>query len=195
MKEFPLLRLPRHFFVTIACVVMVGSLVVARASPGEPDAGASLYALKDVFQQDDGAAVRLDHWAGRPVLMAMAYSSCRETCSYTMHRLEELEKAATSRGQPIEIVIVSYDPRVDDATVWSSYRRRHRLNDSHWHFLVGSDQATRAFASMLGLRFWNYDEHVMHEFGITLVDSTGHISRVLHWTNRNENLLAAANPP
>jgi protein SCO1/2 len=155
------------------------------------DATTDLYSLPYSWQQDDGATVRLEHWRGRPLLLAMAFTTCRETCSYTLHRLQQIDKAAKARGQQVDIVVVSYDPKNDDAAAWSLYRRRHHLQASNWHFLSGSDEATQVLAKALHSPFWVYDEHVMHEFRVTLLNGSGRIDGVLTWANRNDRLLAA----
>ena len=186
----------------LLAVVLLGSALAAAAAAAAATATATttapeaaLFALPYAFEQDDGAQLRLDRWRGQPFLLAMAYSACRETCSYTLHRLEQFDARARARGETIEIVVVSLDPRRDDSRSWSSYRRRHGIAGPHWHFLTGSGEATQQLAALLGVRFWNYEEHVMHEFRIAHVDASGRIDRSLDWASRKEDVFAAASPP
>jgi protein SCO1 len=170
------------------------SAIAPRPAAAQGPALPALYALPYHWTQDDGSTLTLDAWRGRPVLLAMAYSSCRETCFYTLHRLEQFEREARARHLELEIIVVTLDPRTDNPQTWASYRRRRGLTSTHWHFLTGSEQATRALADLLGVRFWNYDEHVMHEFRIAYVDADGHADRSLDWESRDQDVLAGLFP-
>ena len=71
---------------------------------------ANPYALPLQWQDDQGGAVRLEQFRGQPVLLTMAYATCRETCSYALRRLDQLQQEAARAGQALQIIVVSYDP-------------------------------------------------------------------------------------
>jgi cytochrome oxidase Cu insertion factor (SCO1/SenC/PrrC family) len=144
------------------------------------------------WQDEHGASTHLAEWHGRPFLLTMAYSTCRQVCSYTLHRLEELQNSADRAGTPIDILVVSYDPTVDGPASWTAYRRHHDLKRTNWHFLTGSPADTEAFAAALAFPHWRYDEHVVHDFQILLIGADGHVSRALNWANRNDDFFTAA---
>jgi protein SCO1/2 len=155
---------------------------------------ANPYALPLQWQDDQGSAVRLEQFRGQPVLLTMAYATCRETCSYALRRLDQLQHEAAQAGQPLQIIVVSYDPANDNARTWTSYRQHHSYVRPNWHFLTGSDAATRELAGALDFRYWAYDEHVVHDFKILLLDADGKVTRELTWPNRDESLFLTTRP-
>ncbi|MGO8857916.1 MAG: SCO family protein [Steroidobacteraceae bacterium] len=143
------------------------------------------------WQDEHGAVTQLSQWRGKTVLLTMAYPTCRETCSYALHRLEELQQSADRAGTPIEVVVISYDPKIRSGT-WSIYRRHHHLDRTNWHFLTGSAASTQQFAKALQFPYWRYDEHLVHDFKILLIGPDGQIAETLTWATRNNDLFAAA---
>lgn len=170
--------------------LLLGALLNA-ASAAE---AANPYALPLQWQDDQGSAVRLEQFRGQPVLLTMAYATCRETCSYALRRLDQLQHEAAQAGQPLQIVVVSYDPANDNARTWTSYRQHHSYVHPNWHFLTGSDAATRELAGVLDFKYWAYDEHVVHDFKILLLDADGKVKRELTWPNRDESLFVTTRP-
>jgi len=143
------------------------------------------------WQDEHGEASRLSQWSGKTVLLTMAYPTCRQTCSYALHRLEELQQSADRAGTPIEVVVISYDPKISPGT-WSIYRRHHHLDRTNWHFLSGSTATTQQFAKALQFPYWLYDEHLVHDFKILLIGPDGQIAKTLTWATRNDDFFTAA---
>jgi len=143
------------------------------------------------WQDEHGAATQLSQWRGKTVLLTMAYPTCREVCSYALHRLEELQQSADRAGTPIEVVVISYDPKIGPGT-WSNYRRHHHLDRANWHFLTGSIASTRQFAKALQFPYWRYDEHIVHDFKLLVIGPDGEIAKTLTWATRNDDLFGTA---
>ena len=143
------------------------------------------------WQDEHGAATQLSQWRGETTLLTMAFPNCRRTCSYTLHRLEELQKSADRTGTPIEVVVISYDPDTGSGD-WSMYRHHHHLDRGNWHFLTGSPAATKQFATALQFPYWLMDDHVVHDFKILLIGPDGQIAKTLTWANRNDDVFTAA---
>jgi cytochrome oxidase Cu insertion factor (SCO1/SenC/PrrC family) len=131
----------------------------------------------------------LAEWRGRMVVMTMAYGACRSICSSTLRTLEELQAEADRRGIALEVLVASIDPAEDTPQAWADYRKARRLAHARWTFLCGSSQATRALARFLGVRFWAYDEHLMHDFKIVRLDANGAIAAALDWQHREVDRL------
>jgi hypothetical protein len=49
--------------------------------------------------------------------------------------------------------------------------------------------ATRELARLLGVKFWRYDEHVMHYFRILRRDVNGSIGAAIDWNHRQLDAL------
>jgi len=168
----------------IAGLMVMGLPLHLRAAP------TSVYALGLNFVDDHGAQRALSEWRGRPLVIAMAYGACRSICSTTLRTLEELQAAADRRGEALAFVVVSIDPAEDTPQAWADYRRGRHLDRANWSFLSGTPAATRVLARFLGVRFWRYDEHVMHDFKLLRLDADGTIAATLDWHHRSiETLL------
>jgi cytochrome oxidase Cu insertion factor (SCO1/SenC/PrrC family) len=185
-----------HGRCTLACIVglLLGASGPARTAAAAEAAAANLYELPFDWQDEHGEPARLGQWQGHTILLTMAYSSCREVCSFALQRLEQLQKSADRAGIAVDIVIVSYDPAIDSPASWSTYRRHHHLLRSDWHFLTGSGAVTKQFAAALDFPSWLYDEHRVHDFKILLVNPAGGIASTLTWANRDQDLFASAAP-
>jgi len=165
----------RRAFTTGLLASAVGA---ARAAEG-----ASAYALRANFVDDQGQACTLERWRGQPVVLTMAYGACRRICSTTLRRLETLHALAAQRHQPLQLLVVSLDPAEDRPEDWAGYRRLRGLSAAEWHFLCGDREATQAVARFLGLRYWDYDGHLLHDFGIARLDAEGRIAARLRWAD------------
>ncbi|MDP9044171.1 MAG: SCO family protein [Pseudomonadota bacterium] len=160
------------------------SLRPAQAAP------ASAYRMDLSFVDDHGSRRALSEWRGRPVVIAMAYGACRSVCSTTLRTLEELQALADREGASLDVVVVSIDPAEDTPQAWSDYRAARRLQRTNWTFLSGDKDATRTLARFLGVTFWSYDEHVLHNLRIVRLGPDGEPGAALDWNHRKvESLL------
>lgn len=138
------------------------------------------------WRDDDGKAVHFSEWRDKPMIVTMAYINCRKLCPLTLHQLEQLQAEADKRHFDAEFVVIGYDPEHETPADWHDYRLAHKLLRSNWHFLTGSDADTHAAAQALGMPpYWNYDEHVMHEYKIVLVDQQGQVNQALTWAQKH----------
>lgn len=156
---------------------------------GAAAAPASVYPLGLEFVDDHGSTRALSEWRGRPVVIAMAYGACRSICSTTLRTLEAAQAQADRQGTAVEFVIVSIDPVEDTPQAWADYRKARHLERTNWTFLSGSKTATRLLARFLGVKFWSYDDHVMHDFKILRLDAQGAIGAALDWNHRQLDSL------
>jgi protein SCO1/2 len=158
-----------------ALVIAVTVAPVAAGASGATTA--YLYRAPLQWTDDTGRNVALADWKGGPVIITMAYSSCRRTCSSTLIRLQEIQRVLDAKGRSAQFVVVTYDPETDDPQTWAQYRRTRNLTRPNWHFLTGSRADTRRIARLLGLDFWMYDNHVMHDFKIIVLDGNGAVDK------------------
>lgn len=157
-----------------------------------PATGASLSDLDFDWRDEQGAVTRLSRWDGETILLTMAYSTCRQVCSFTLHRLEELQQSADRAGAAIQVVVISYDPNIDGPQSWSIYRHHHHLDRANWHFLTGEAADTRRFAAAMRFPYWSYDDHIVHDFRILLIGPDGRIVRSLTWASHNDDPFTPA---
>jgi cytochrome oxidase Cu insertion factor (SCO1/SenC/PrrC family) len=133
----------------------------------------------------DGATRTFADYKGRPVVITLAYTSCRKTCSSSMLVLRKMQEILARRGREAAFVVVSYDPSRDSPAEWRRYRDARRLPPT-FHFLSGTEADTRQLADFLELKYWVYDEHVMHDFRIVVFDADGQRKRDILWEQASD---------
>lgn len=157
---------------------LIASLMFCLTAPlwaGELE----LYEPPYAFTDDKGRTVRLSDWRGKPVILTMEYANCRFICSITLQRMKDIQEAADRRGKAMEFLIVSIDPENDTPQAWTQYRKVRGLNRDNWHFLTAGVKETKSFAALLGIKYWYYDEHLMHDFRIIRLDNDGRVVRMI----------------
>jgi protein SCO1/2 len=146
------------------------------------DAAAQLFSrfAASHWVDSDDRTTGLDAFKGRLLVMTMAYTECRKTCSSSMLIMRQIQDILARRGLDASFVVVSYDPDRDSPSQWRRYRALRKL-PGNWHFLSGPVDDTRQLASFLELKYWPYDDHVMHDFRIVIFDAGGHRLRDILW--------------
>lgn len=145
-----------------------------------------LYQTPITWTDDQGHSVSLDNWQGKYTIITMAYGSCRKFCPLTLSRLMEIQQLFDKRKVEAEFIIISYDPINDTWKSWAEYRKVHHLERTNWHFLTGSQEDTKTISQMLGMDFWLYDDHIMHNFKIIRLSPDGNIEKTLNWDNKEQ---------
>jgi cytochrome oxidase Cu insertion factor (SCO1/SenC/PrrC family) len=167
---------PRWLRAALSCVLLSLPLLVGYVADARATDNPLLDRLPQRWLDDQGRDTRLSDFRDRRVFFAMAYATCRRVCPMTMARLQQLQREVDASGDSAEFVIVGYDPTADDPQTWRQYRRSRGLLRDNWHFLTGTVTSTAQFASQLGLPFWKYDRHVMHDSRIVVVDAHGELT-------------------
>ena len=158
---------------------MVAALMIL-CLPGLGVASQSRVPLLDLLPahwlDDQGRALDLHLLAGQRLVFTMAYASCHRVCPMTLRRLQQLQLELDTHGANATFVIVGYDPERSDPAAWHQYRRERGLTRANWLFLTAAGQAqVREFAVRLGFEFWKYDEHVMHDSRVVVIDPQGNL--------------------
>jgi len=114
---------------------------------------------------------------GGSTVVTMAYGACRKICSTSLRILQQVQNLADQRHAAMNFVVVGLDPTQDKPADWATFRVDRKLVRPNWVFLSGDSASTRAIALRLGVRYWKYGEHTMHDFKIVLLSPEGQIVR------------------
>jgi cytochrome oxidase Cu insertion factor (SCO1/SenC/PrrC family) len=186
----------RRALVRRACRSLVASLLAGAAlggcawlleDPGGParPAGStaparrpppSLHAYPWVWTDERGRAVRFSGWRGQPLVVTVAFTSCRETCPRTIRALRDLHARFQRERRAARFVIVTLDPRNDTPERLRQFKQTERLPEA-WHLLVGSPSATQALSELLGVHVVDLEAHLMHDATVVLFDEQGRPTR------------------
>lgn len=128
---------------------------------------------------DHARPFKLDALAGRHTIATMAYGACRRVCSTSLRVMERLQALADARRIPLNFAVFGLDPSEDRPRDWADYRAFRKLTRDNWEFLTGDESAVREVAQALGVRYWRYGEHTMHDFRIVLLSPDGQVLRAM----------------
>jgi protein SCO1/2 len=149
----------------------------ADMQAAQPLSGASIYNLGSRWTDQDDKAVALDSLRGRPVVAAMAYTSCKNVCPLIVANMTAIERAARDKGVAnLHFVFFSLDSAVDNPAKLKAYADERGLDPADWTLLHGDEKAVRDLAAALGVRYrpdgqGGFD----HSTVISLLDDKGEI--------------------
>jgi protein SCO1 len=120
----------------------------------QPLSGASIYNLGSRWTDQDGNAVSLDSLRGRPVVAAMAYTSCKNVCPLIVANMTAIERAARDKGVTnLRFVFFSLDSAGDTPAKLKAYADERGLAPADWTLMNGDEKAVRDLAAALGVRY------------------------------------------
>ncbi len=162
---------PRSFplICTLAGALFVGAPAGA-AAPG-------LYGVQGAWLDDQGTTYRMESLRGTYTVLTMAYGACRRVCSTSLAVMQRLQGLADARRLSLNFVVVGLDPSQDKPQDWAEFRVDRKLTRTNWQFISGDPAATRQLAQRLGVRYWRYGEHTVHDFKIVLISPDGELLR------------------
>jgi protein SCO1/2 len=140
------------------------------------------------FRDHNGKAVKLgDYFDGkRPVVLTLAYHSCKVVCSMVLGaEVEALKAQKWTLGDEYRAVTISIDPR--DTPAIAEKKRRQMLalygrSSRDWDFLVGDEANIKRVADAVGFKY-RYDprhDQYAHPATLMVVNPTGALSRYLY---------------
>ncbi len=86
------------------------------------------------LRDQDGERVRMEEFAGSPVVVTFVYSTCRDTCPAQM---QSIRGALDDLGQDVPVLAVSVDPANDTAARARRFLAEQRMT-GRARFLLGS---------------------------------------------------------
>jgi len=177
---------PRHWLACLALSLFSGAMAASIDLP--PD-------LRHARWTDSaGKSLQFASMRAPWVVMTMAYTACRRTCSTSTLVLSDIQRQLDLMNQRAEFVVVSFDPANDSPQAWDDYRRKRGLMRDNWHFLSGGARDTRLLARLLDVDYWSYHGHVVHDFRIVVFDAEWRVAFQLDWdqVDRLPQMIEAA---
>lgn len=184
----------RGFLPLLAAVVAIGSAALAWETDGfrvVTSAGArqleierTPLPLPDVRLVDqDGHALSLSSYKGRPVLVDFIYTRCPTLCGVLgddFHGVLQLMSGAAARA-PIDLLSISFDPQNDDREALQLYGDRYGAKAPRWRIAAPADD--RGLAALLQsfgvVVIPDGIGGFLHNSAVYLVDVQGRLARIL----------------
>lgn len=135
----------------------------------------SLYQIESQWTTQSNQSVPFPHLAGRPQLIALAYTNCQYACPRILADLKEIE-AKIPKGKNIGFTIVSIDPSRDTPERLEQYASKHGLDLERWTLLNGANGDVLELANLLGVRYVKTATgDYSHSNIITLLNAKGEV--------------------
>lgn len=138
-----------------------------------PPSKDSLFNIRSKWQNQDGKEIELRALQGRPVVIAMAYTSCPSSCPMIIEEMREIASRLKNKDAA-RFVLASFDAKRDTPERLKKFAGQRKLELSHWILLHGSPNSVQDLAAALGVR---YKEDARGEFDhsniISLLDAEG----------------------
>jgi len=118
------------------------------------DRSASLYQMHEKLLNQDGKAIDLDVYRGRPVLVTMFYGSCPATCPLIIDTLRAVErKLDEPQRQQLRVLLVSLDAARDTPGALRKLADERRVDTARWTLAHADAAAVRRIAAALNIQY------------------------------------------
>lgn len=163
----------KAFLAALALTLACGA--AAAPSPALP--GDSLYQLALPLTDQSGKAVKLDLYAGGPVLVTMFYGSCPHVCPMLISTIQRFELGLPEANRKrVRVLMVSLDPERDTPAKLTEVAQRHRVDAARWTMARAEAADVRRLAAALGIQYRQLpDGEFNHSTVITLLDAQGRL--------------------
>ena len=167
------------FAATLVAALLAAALAFA-APPEAPisPSGTSIYNLELKWLTQAGATVTLSTFAGRPAIIAMGYTTCKDICPAIVADMMWVEKhlppEAAARAR---FAFISFDSEADTPERLRLYAESHGLDRARWTLLTADDDAVHELAAALDVPFRANDQNGFdHAAVLTLLNGRGEIT-------------------
>ena len=155
----------------------------------------SIYQLPVALTDQHNQAVKLDRWAGHPVVITLIYTGCTAACPLTIAALQGIDAALTPATRAeTRYLLVSMDPEHDTPEALAALAVEHHLDD-RWSLVRADEAGVRQIAAVLGVRYRKLDDGSFnHSTVLTLLDGQGAVqARIDGLGEPHDALVARAN--
>jgi protein SCO1/2 len=134
----------------------------------------SIFALNLGLVDQDGVRTRLEDLAGRPMVVAMIYTSCTSVCPRVTEDMKAIERQLGPRARDTRFVLFSLDPGRDTAQALRQFATNHHLDLARWRLFATSADGVRDLAAVLDVKYAPAASgEISHSALITVVDAHG----------------------
>jgi len=172
-------RLPARWAASLALATLLASSAVAQ----------DLFREGGAWVDDQARTYDLAALHGRPTVLTMAYGACRRVCSTSLRIMEGVQALADRQHAVVDFVVLGLDPAQDLPADWAAFRSERKLTRANWHFLSADPATVQRMAERLGIRYWHYGEHTMHDFKIVLLATDGQVAHSMNHFDQDPAML------
>lgn len=155
-----------------ALAVFIGS-----AGAADTDSPTSIYNLEAPLRSQDGRAIELDVFRGRPVLVTMFYGSCPMACPLIIDTLRAVERdLGAQQRADLRVLMISIDPERDTPQALAGLAKTRRIDTARWTLAQADEADVRKIAATLGIQYRELPNgEFSHASIITVLNEKGEI--------------------
>lgn len=125
----------------------------AKLEPSQPKAE-SIFNLTSTWTTQDDKQTTLSSFAGRPLVLAMIYTSCQAICPIIVSDMQVIEARLPAKARArTRFVLVTMDPQRDTPAQLGRFAKLHKLDAERWTLLTGGADDIRELAAVLGMQY------------------------------------------
>ncbi len=154
-----------------------GGGTVLAAAPDSPEAFATVKPFG--LTNQDGVAVTLDTFRGRPWIASFVFTRCSGPCPRISASMKKLQ--GLLERDAVHLVTFSVDPLNDTPAVMAEYAQAFGADTKRWSFLTGTPEAMHDLSFQSFQLPFERDESqpvgqlVTHKTLLTVIDASGTI--------------------
>ena len=169
-------------------LLLIGLPAVAMAEEGDPalDPDAAVARSQAAigrslgdhsFLDAENRVVRLADYRGKPLVVALIFTACTESCPLIVQRLAEAVEVAQDALGPesFAVATVGFDTRHDTPERMRAYARSQGVDLPGWHFLSGDQAAVDALIDDLGFTRFASPRGFDHIAQVSIIDGEGRV--------------------
>jgi protein SCO1/2 len=162
----------------VASGALLLSLAVGAQAGPPPLPADSLYQIPPLTLRDQtGQTFDFGSLRGTPRLVGMFYASCQMACPIEIESIKQVEADVTAGGgQPVPVVLVSFDPKHDDVAALRNAAEEHHVSAPLFRFTRPEKGDEGMLAGALGVAYRALPKGgFTHNVVVALLDADGRI--------------------
>lgn len=127
-----------------------------------------------LFDQD-GQAVSLSDFRGKPLLVNFVYTACFRICPNSTRALRKAVDAMRGRfgTDQFNVISIGFDQPTDSPTAMREYAARQSIRDANWRFLSPDKDDVAEIARNFGFSFMATPMGFDHTLQVSVLDADG----------------------
>ncbi len=155
----------------------VALLLAIPAWAATPLPADSIYHAGIHLTDQNGHSFLLAKRRGRVQLVSMLYTACPMVCPMIVDTLKMTRKALGKQADPMQTLVVSFDPARDNITTLRAFAAQRNLNLKHWTLARAEPADVRTLAALLKLKYRQLpDGEFNHSSELIALDRNGRIA-------------------
>jgi protein SCO1 len=133
------------------------------------------------------ANVSISDYLGKPLIISLIYTNCRDICSTTtQHLADVVSKAREVLGaDSFNVFTIGFDVNRDTPIMMSRFRDKLQVDDEHWQFLSADAATMEQLSAQLGFLYEPSVEGFDHQVQASLITASGIVRQQVYGAKFN----------